>query len=72
MLVVALAAAAIGVVFYATGLMGTLEAQSVDARFEVRGTQPKPEEIVVVGVDTRPSTNCRTRAGPSRARSRDG
>ncbi|HEX4753094.1 MAG TPA: adenylate/guanylate cyclase domain-containing protein, partial [Solirubrobacterales bacterium] len=51
MLVVALAAAAIGVVFYATGLMGTLEAQSVDARFEVRGTQPKPEEIVVVGVD---------------------
>jgi adenylate cyclase len=51
MLVVVLIAAAIGVVFYATGLMGTLEAQSVDARFEVRGTQAKPEEIVVVGVD---------------------
>jgi adenylate cyclase len=51
MLVVVLAAAAIGVVFYATGLMGTLEAQSVDARFEVRGTQSRPDEIVIVGVN---------------------
>lgn len=53
MVVVVLFAAVIGVVFYATGLMGTLEAQSVDARFEVRGTQSTPEEIVVVGVDDR-------------------
>jgi adenylate cyclase len=51
MVAVALVAAAVGIVFYATGLLGTLEAQSVDARFEVRGTQPTPEEIVVVGVD---------------------
>jgi adenylate cyclase len=51
MVVVALLAAAVGVVFYATGLMRTLEAQSVDARFAVRGTQATPEEIVVVGVD---------------------
>jgi adenylate cyclase len=51
MLVVGLVAAAIGIVFYATGLWGALEAQSVDARFGVRGTQAKPEEIVVVGVD---------------------
>jgi adenylate cyclase len=51
MLVVALLAAAIGVVFYATGLLSTLEAQSVDARFAVRGTEATPEEIVVVGVD---------------------
>jgi adenylate cyclase len=51
MIVVALVAAAVGVVFYATGLMRTLEAQSVDARFSVRGTQSTPDEIVVVGVD---------------------
>ena len=51
MLIVALVAATVGVVFYATGLLGTLEAQSVDARFAVRGTQPTPDEIVVVGVD---------------------
>ncbi|HEX4307928.1 MAG TPA: adenylate/guanylate cyclase domain-containing protein [Solirubrobacterales bacterium] len=51
MLVVALVAAAVGIVFYATGLMRALEAQSVDARFSVRGTQSTPDEIVVVGVD---------------------
>ncbi len=51
MIVVALVAAAIGIVVYATGLLGTLEAQSVDARFSVRGTQSTPGEIVVVGVD---------------------
>jgi adenylate cyclase len=51
MVAVALIAAAVGIVFYATGLMGTLEAQSVDARFAVRGTQSTPDEIVVVGVD---------------------
>jgi adenylate cyclase len=51
MIVVAVVAAAVGVVFYATGLMRTLEAQSVDARFGVRGTQATPDEIVVVGVD---------------------
>jgi adenylate cyclase len=51
MLVVVLIAAAVGVVFFATGLLGTLESQSVDARFSVRGTQSTPDEIVVVGVD---------------------
>ncbi len=51
MAVVALVAAVVGTVFYATGLMRALEAQSVDARFAVRGTQSTPDEIVVVGVD---------------------
>jgi adenylate cyclase len=51
MVIVGLVAAAIGIAFYATGLWGTLEAQSVDARFEVRGTQATPGEIVVVGID---------------------
>jgi adenylate cyclase len=51
MVLVALVAAAIGVVVYATGLMKALEAQSVDARFAVRGTQAQPEEVLVVGID---------------------
>jgi adenylate cyclase len=51
MIFVGLVAAVVGMVFYATGLMRTLEAQSVDARFGVRGTQATPDEIVVVGVD---------------------
>ena len=51
MIFVGLVAAVVGLVFYATGLMRALEAQSVDARFSVRGTQSTPDEIVVVGVD---------------------
>src|ERR1700761_8528783 len=51
MVVVMLVAAAFGIVFYATGLLGPLEAQSVDARFSVRGTEPTPDDVVVVGVD---------------------
>lgn len=52
-LLVAVAAAAIGVVAYATHLMRALEQQSVDARFSVRGTQPQPEEFALVEVDDR-------------------
>jgi adenylate cyclase len=55
MLVVALLAAAVGVVFYATGLMRSLEAQSVDARFSVRGTQSRPSEIIIVGINDQTS-----------------
>ncbi len=51
MLVIALAAAALAIVAYSTHLMRALELQSVDARFSVRGTQERPDDIVVVGVD---------------------
>jgi len=51
MLLVVLVAAALGVVAYSTNLMRALELQSVDARFSVRGTQERPDDIVVVGVD---------------------
>jgi adenylate cyclase len=51
MLIVVLAAAALAVVAYSTNLMRALELQSVDARFSVRGTQERPDDIVVVGVD---------------------
>jgi adenylate cyclase len=51
MLVVIVGAAALAIVAYATSLMQALELQSVDARFSVRGTQERPDDIVVVGVD---------------------
>lgn len=51
MLLVVLAAAALGIVAYATNLMRALELQSVDTRFGIRGTQERPDDIVVVGVD---------------------
>ena len=50
-LIVVLAAAAIAILAYATHLMRSLELQSVDARFSVRGTQERPSDIVVVGID---------------------
>jgi len=52
-LLVAIAAAAIAVLAYATHLMRALEQQSVDARFSVRGTQEQPEEFALVEVDDR-------------------
>ena len=51
MLLVVLVAATLGIVAYATNLMRALELQSVDARFSVRGTQERPDDIVVVGID---------------------
>jgi adenylate cyclase len=51
MLLVAFGAAALAIVAYETNLMRALEAQSVDARFSVRGTQERPDDLVVVGVD---------------------
>ena len=51
MLLVVLGAAALGILAYETNLMRALELQSVDARFGVRGTQERPDDIVVVGVD---------------------
>jgi adenylate cyclase len=50
-LIVVLAAAGIAVLAYATHLMRSLESQSLDARFSVRGTQEQPNDIVVVGID---------------------
>ena len=57
MVLVALAAAALATVAYATHLMRALELQSVDARFSVRGTQERPDDIVVVQVDDRAFTD---------------
>ncbi|HEY6731750.1 MAG TPA: adenylate/guanylate cyclase domain-containing protein [Solirubrobacterales bacterium] len=51
MVSVIVAAAAIALGAYAAELMRSLELQSVDARFSVRGTQERPDDIVVVGID---------------------
>jgi adenylate cyclase len=51
MLAIGVLAAGLGVTAYATGLFKSLELDSVDARFSVRGTQPPPDDIVVVEVD---------------------
>jgi len=50
-LLVVVGAAAIGIVAYATHLTRSLELQSVDARFSIRGTQEQPDDIAVVGID---------------------
>ena len=44
-------AAALGVVAYATDALREPELDTVDARFAIRGDQPAPDDIVVVGVD---------------------
>jgi adenylate cyclase len=51
LIVVATLAVAIGVVGYATGLLRTVDLSTVDTRFSIRGTQPRPDDIVVVKID---------------------
>src|SRR4051812_10994425 len=49
----ALLAAGVGAVFKATGALPGLERTSVDARFDVRGTQTPRSDVVIVGMDQR-------------------
>jgi len=51
LLAVALFAIAVSVVGYATSLLRTLELSTVDTRFELRGKEPRPDEVVVVKID---------------------
>jgi adenylate cyclase len=48
---VALVATAIALVAYSTGALRSLELQSVDARFSLRGTQDTPRDLAVIAVD---------------------
>ena len=50
---VALVAVAFGAIAYATDLMRALDLNTVDTRFGIRGTQERPDDIVVVGIDDR-------------------
>lgn len=56
-LIVVIAAAAISVGAYSTHLMRSLELQTVDARFSIRGTQEQPDDVAVVGIDARTFTD---------------
>ncbi len=55
-LFVVVASAAIAIAAYATHLTRSLELQTVDARFSVRGTQERPGDIAIVAVDDRTFT----------------
>ena len=46
-------ALAIGCTLHATGALHRLELLTVDVRFDTRGAQPPPEDIVIVGMDDR-------------------
>jgi adenylate cyclase len=50
-LAVGLLAAGIAIAVGATGVLDRLELSSVDERFALRGTQPEPNDVVVVGLD---------------------
>lgn len=49
--VVAVFSIAVALTAWGTGLMRALELQSVDQRFEVRGSQGTPDDIVIVDID---------------------
>ncbi len=51
--VVALFATAFGVVAYAADFLGTLEGNTVNSRFSIRGSEPAPKNIVMVNIDPR-------------------
>jgi adenylate cyclase len=51
LLSVAVFAVGLGVTGYATSLLRTLDLSTVDTRFSIRGTQPRPDDIVVVRID---------------------
>jgi adenylate cyclase len=53
LLLVVIAAAAFAIVAHTTHLMRATELQSIDARFSVRGTEPRPDDIAIVEVDDR-------------------
>jgi adenylate cyclase len=52
-LLVVVFAAAFAVLAYATHLTRSLELQTVDARFSIRGTQAQPDDVAIVAVDDR-------------------
>lgn len=50
-LLVACLSVGLGLAAYAVNLWPNLENQTVDARFSLRGAQPAPSDVVVVGID---------------------
>src|SRR6478672_4174702 len=50
---VAIGATAFGILGYGASLLQSLEGSTIDTRFTVRGTQPVPKNLVVVGIDSK-------------------
>jgi adenylate cyclase len=48
---VALGATAIGITLYATGVLDSLEGNTINARFSERGTQKPPSNLAIVAID---------------------
>ena len=48
---------AIGLVTYATSLLGSLEGSTINGRFSIRGTQQPPKNIVLVAIDDKSLTD---------------
>src|ERR1700677_4603667 len=61
LLIVASLAAGIGVVAYATHVLGRSELQTIDARFSIRGKQAPPANVVLVAIDPATLTELRNR-----------
>jgi adenylate cyclase len=51
LLAAGLVAVGLGLLAYATDALRAPELSSVDARFSIRGTQSRPDDLVVVGID---------------------
>ncbi len=51
LIAVAVFAAGVGVIAYATRVLGRTELQTIDARFSIRGRRPPPRNIVLVQID---------------------
>jgi adenylate cyclase len=51
LIAVAAVAIGVGVLAYATEALRSQDLSTVDTRFSIRGTQPQPNDLVVVGID---------------------
>jgi adenylate cyclase len=49
---VAVASTGVAILAYSASLLATLEGDSINTRFTVRGSEPVPKNLVLVGVDT--------------------
>lgn len=54
---VALGAGAIAIVLYAANLLASLEGQTIDARFAIRGPQQPPKNLAIVAIDNKSYTD---------------
>src|SRR3954454_3691816 len=61
LLVIGLTGALLGIAGYQLGALRSLELDTVDARFSLRGARPAPEDLVIVTIDERTQEYLRRR-----------